>query len=83
MKRIDTLSYSLLLSGIALGAVAFLKFRFNPTLQLEVIVALALYYFIWGAVYHFIKRDFSHKLMLEYLLISLICVGVGILVFYL
>jgi len=83
IKKIDILSYPLLLCGILLGVVAFLRFSYNSTLQLVVIVALVLYYFVWGAVYHLMKRDFSHKLMLEYLMISLICVGVGVLVFYL
>ena len=81
--HIDILSYLLLLSGLVLGVVSFLKFRYDSTLQLEVLIALVLYYIVWGGVYHFIKRDLSHKLLLEYFFIGTICVGVGVLVFYL
>lgn len=83
MKKIDLLSYSLLLSGIVLGAAAFWDLRYSQNGQLLVIFALVLFYLAWGLVYHFTKGDLSKKLFLEYILIALICCGVGILVFYL
>lgn len=83
MKRLDLLSYSLLLSGIVLGAAAFWDLRYSQNAQLLVIFLMVLFYLLWGLVYHFAKGDLKKKLFLEYVLIALICVGVGVLVFYL
>ena len=83
MRHLDILSYLLLLSGIVLGVVAFLRLRFDPRSQLLVIFGLVAFYLLWGLIYHFGKKDLSRKLFLEYLLIGAIGAIVGVLVFWL
>lgn len=83
MKLLDVLAYSLLIAGLILAAVVFLKFSFSATWQMDAIFGVVFFYLIWGLVYHFAKGDLSKKLACEYLLLGAICSLVGVLVFWL
>ncbi|MEK9147050.1 MAG: hypothetical protein AAB639_02525 [Patescibacteria group bacterium] len=82
MKRFDILFYSLLALGLAIGASRFFSFSAQPTYQLTTILAVVVYYVLWGLAYHSIKKDLRRSLFLEYLAIAAVGVVVGILVFY-
>ena len=81
MKRLDILAHIFLTFGIAVGATAIYRLRFDSTSQFLVILIIVLFYLLWGTTYHHIKGEISKKLLLEYLIISLIVVIAGFLVF--
>lgn len=80
MKRLDILSYTLLLLSMVLGGVAVYNLRYQLSNQLMIILMLVVFYVIWGMVYHNLKRDLSSKLFKEYLVIGAIAVCAGLLV---
>lgn len=82
MRRFDILSYTLLALGLVIGASRFFGSLASPTEQFLTIVAVVVYYLLWGLAYHFFKRDLRRRLFLEYLIIAAIGIVVGILVFY-
>lgn len=82
MKLFDILFYSLLALGLLIGASRFFSASARPTEQLTTIVAVVVYYLLWGLAYHFIKKDLRRRLFLEYLTIAAVGIVVGILVFY-
>lgn len=81
MKHIDKAFYIFLFLGLAVGLLAILRMRSDSTGQFLVILALAVFYLIWGIVYHNLKNDLTRKLLLEYLFLTLIAVAAGFLVF--
>lgn len=82
MKRFDILFYSLLALGLVIGASRLFGASARPTEQFVTIVAVVLYYVLWGLAYQFIKKDLKRSLFLEYLTIAAVGIVVGILVFY-
>ena len=83
INPIDVFAYTLLVAGLLLAAIVFLKFNFSAVWQLDAIFGVVIFYLIWGLVYHYAKGDLSKKLAAEYLLIAAICSLVGVLVFWL
>ena len=72
MKHFEKIAHLVLILGFLLGVVAIFRVRFETTGQFWVILMLALFYLVWGIVYHSIKGDFDKKLFLEYFLIAAI-----------
>ena len=83
MRHLDILAHIFLILGIAIGAVAIYRLRFDSTSQFLVILIITLFYLLWGTTYHHIKGEISKKLLIEYLLIALIVIIAGVLVFVL
>jgi len=81
MKRLDILAHAFLILGIAVGAVAIYRLRFDSTNQFLVVLIITLFYLLWGTTYHHIKGEIEKKLLLEYLIIALIVIISGFLVF--
>jgi len=81
MKHFDTLSHIFLLLGFVVGIIGILKMRYEVTSQFLIILALAVFYLLWGVVYHDRKKDLTLKLFLEYFLLASIATVVGFLVF--
>ncbi|OGD88823.1 hypothetical protein A3F45_00985 [Candidatus Curtissbacteria bacterium RIFCSPHIGHO2_12_FULL_41_17] len=73
MKHFEKIAHSFLVLGFLVGLLAIFKVRYDTSGQFWVILALALFYLIWGFIYHSVKGDLARKLILEYLLIALIC----------
>jgi len=71
-KHLDKLAHVFLYAALMLGVVAIYFSRFNSTRQFLVVLLMIVFYLIWGQVYHYLKRDVSQKLMLEYLIIALL-----------
>lgn len=72
MKHFEKIAHSFLLLGFLVGLWAIFKVRYDTSGQFWVILALALFYLVWGLVYHGIKGDLNRKLIMEYLLIAAI-----------
>jgi len=70
--------YLVLLLGLLGGLTAFVFFSSQNVKQLLVVFGLVLFYFSWGIVHHTLKKDLHFKVVLEYLLVSLL----GLVVFF-
>ena len=81
MKHLDILAHIFLILGLAVGALAVYRLRFDATSQFLVILVITLFYLLWGTTYHHIKGEISKKLFLEYLLIASIATIAAFLVF--
>ncbi len=81
MKHFDTLSHIFLLLGFVVGIIGIFKMRYQVSGQFLIILALAVFYLLWGVVYHDRRKDLTLKLFLEYLLLASIATVVGYLVF--
>lgn len=69
--------YLILGLAIAGGLISFILLANQSAKQLMVILSMAVFYFVWGVVHHAFKKDLHFKVVLEYLLISLL----GLVVF--
>ena len=81
MKHLDIIAHIFLILGLAVGAVAIYRLRFDATSQFLVVLVIILFYLLWGTTYHHIKGEISKKLLFEYLIIALIAIFTGFLVF--
>jgi hypothetical protein len=81
MRHLDKIAYTFLFLGLAVGFLAILRMRSDSTAQFLVILALVVFYFIWGIIYHNLKNDLTRKLFLEYLLLGIISVFCGFVVY--
>lgn len=70
--------YVVLVLGLLAGLGAFIWFSGQSIKQLAVVFMLAVFYFVWGVIHHYLKKDLYFKVVLEYLLISLL----GLVVFF-
>lgn len=82
MKRFDIFFYTLLFLGLGIAGSHLFRFSAQPNYQFWIIVAVVVYYVLWGLAYQFIKKDLRRSLFLEYLTIAAVGIVVGILVFY-
>ena len=80
-KSLDRAIHIFLYLSFSLGLLAIFRWRFDGGGQFLVILALVIFYIIWGFVYHNLKRDLTVKILLEYLAIAAIASLAAILVF--
>lgn len=66
--------YVILITILFGGLSAFFSFRNYPVIQLLIGVITAISYAIWGIVHHFVDRDLSAKIIIEYLTISIFAI---------
>jgi len=64
--------YLVLLVILDLAVAAFFLFSFNKTYQAAVVVSMGILYVAWGIIHHWLSEDFHPKVVLEYVLISLL-----------
>ena len=81
MKQFDTVAHIFLLFALGLGAVGIYRSRYDATGQFLVILVLAVFYILWGVLYHHLRGDLKRKLFFEYLILASIAGVVGFLVF--
>ena len=81
MKQFDTVAHIFLLFALGLGAVGIYRSRYDATGQFLVILVLAVFYILWGVLYHYLRGDLKRKLFFEYLILASIAGVVGFLVF--
>lgn len=72
MKHFEKIAHFFLILGFLVGLLAIFKVRYQTSGQFWVILIVAVFYLIWGIVYHWIRGDFTKKLFLEYFLIAII-----------
>jgi len=70
--------YLILVFGFGGGLAAFFYFSGQDSVKVVIVLALALFYLLWGIIHHASKKDLHLKVILEYLLISLL----GLVVFF-
>lgn len=66
--------YLLLIFIIMLGTVLFSLNAGNPQLQYRIVIFTSGLYFLWGVVHHRLEGDLHPKIVVEYLLISVLAV---------
>lgn len=75
-KLFAKIPYYVPLAGIyLLTFIAFYKFSYSLPFQKAVIVSAGLSHVVWGIVYHFIHRDLSSIVILEYVAIAVLGVS--------
>ncbi|MDE2589433.1 MAG: hypothetical protein KGL95_07185 [Patescibacteria group bacterium] len=73
--------YYLSLAAILAACVLLIAFLKNQkSLQVAVVILMALFYVIWGVVHHAIEHSFSIKIMLEYIAIALLSISLVLFV---
>lgn len=83
MKLSDIWFY-LLLTVFGIFALAGLYLlRYHPLTQFFVVIVLAIFYFLLGVLYHFLKKDLTKQIVAEFLGIAVFVVlSLGILTFW-
>ncbi len=66
--------YAILLLIIFGGLLAFFSFRGYPQTQFLIGLVVAFAYTIWGIIHHLVERNLTVKIIIEYLLISLLAI---------
>lgn len=70
-KIIQQIPYYIpLLAIFILGAFGFFAFSFDHVFQVGVVVAIGVSHVVWGVVYHFIHRDLTVTIVLEYVVFA-------------
>jgi hypothetical protein len=64
--------YLVLFMGLFLGLGLFFGIFSLPPMKITAIILLCIFYFFWGMFHHLLTGDFHIKIVLEYLLISII-----------
>ncbi|MBI2598691.1 hypothetical protein HYW40_00505 [Candidatus Curtissbacteria bacterium] len=80
MKHRDKLTHAVLLIGFTVGIGAFFRARDSQE-QFLVVLALTLFYLVWGFTHHHLRGDITVRLLLEYLAIAAIASVVNVLIF--
>jgi len=70
--RENIVHYLVLLVILDLAVATFFLFSFNKTYQAAVVVSMGILYVAWGIIHHWLSEDFHPKVVLEYVLISLL-----------
>ncbi|MBI2611203.1 hypothetical protein HYW54_00465 [Candidatus Gottesmanbacteria bacterium] len=66
--------YIFLLSILVGGVISFLVLSGNAEKQFQVVLMTAILYFLWGIAHHHLEGDLHIKIVIEYLLISILSV---------
>ena len=83
---IEILQYVLLVLVFFVAAIAFSKV-FDPLYRFLIILAVSVFYFLWGIWHHYHKDRLNKHIILEYFLVALIVVllsalGLGLIRFF-
>lgn len=68
--------YFPLVGIFAAGALAFWLFSYDRQFQMGVVGAVAVAHVVWGVVHHYLMKDLSMEVVLEYVAISLLGLAV-------
>jgi uncharacterized membrane protein len=50
--------------------IGFVLFSYDRALKLALLISAGIAYFVWGLIHHYIHKDLSIEIALEYLIIS-------------
>lgn len=68
--------YLPLLLFLTLGSVLFAYFAYNEAVRLYIAVIAAAYYFLWGVLHHYLHKDLTIEIVIEYLAYAVFGVSV-------
>lgn len=68
------LHYFVLLSVQLVGLWGLFWFNYQPAMQFSILLSMAFSYVVWGIVHHQEHRDLHIKIIVEYILVSLLAV---------
>ena len=68
----NRIHYLVLFVGLFLGLIFFFGLFGLPIMQIEMVVGLCLFYFVWGIIHHWLNKDLHIKIVLEYFLVAAI-----------
>lgn len=78
----NPIHYFSLICILAVGLWGVSWFGYDKTLQLSLVVSLGVTYTVWGIIHHAIHKDLHPKIVVEYVLMSILAILViGSLVF--
>ena len=80
-RGFDALAHIVLLVALVIGTAGVYRSRYDATGQFLVILALVVFYLVWGVIYHHLRGDLEKRLFFEYLILASISTVVGFLVF--
>jgi len=66
--------YLLLFIILSIGIGLFFYFTGLPSKQFYVVIALSVFYFVWGIVGHAQERDLHIKIVVEYALVAILAI---------
>ncbi len=72
--HVHVMHYMILIFILAIGLLTFSFFAGYPDRQFLVAIGTSIAYFIWGVIHHQAEDDLHPKIVVEYLLISLLAV---------
>ncbi|OGG00515.1 hypothetical protein A2Y99_03695 [Candidatus Gottesmanbacteria bacterium RBG_13_37_7] len=72
--QLTTIFIVILILILGIGIYLFYQYQGNADKQYTIALLLAMEYLVWGVVFHSIKGDFHLKIMVEYLVISLLAI---------
>jgi hypothetical protein len=64
--------YLILLVLLGGGLVLFFFFSYSPQIQLYLSLATALFYLLWGVSHHYLNKDLSWSVVIEYTLVAVL-----------
>lgn len=64
------LVYTILALLFMTSALFFFLFRFDPTMQFQILVLTLFGYVVWGLGYHWWEKSLSRDILIEYCLIA-------------
>jgi hypothetical protein len=74
------LAYFMLISGLVIALMSFLAVWPNRHLQQIVVVAVSLYYVLWGVVTHVHAERISRRIIMEYVMVAVLGGGMLLLI---
>ena len=62
--------------------VGFFVFWYDKNFQLALITAASLAYFVWGIIFHFLRKDLNIQLIIEYAVFASLGFVIGVSVVF-
>lgn len=72
--------YAFLAGFLAVMMILFLRFKDNEAAAAGVLLLTGTGYIVWGLVHHYLKRDLSAKIAVEYILMAMLVITILIAV---
>jgi len=74
----DLKHYLALIAFLSIGLALFLIFNYNRQIQMGIALVMAAGYVAWGVIHHTIKKELHPRIILEYVLVSILASVVAI-----
>lgn len=71
-KKFKKYRLAMILTAAGLSLVAILKFQNIPQMQLIILTMLALFYLGWALAFHYLEKNLTLEIIIEYILTALL-----------